>query len=106
MNPFQLRFDMLSTDSPDAKTTPGCPFKRIPLNMKKIFAIECSKPDATNAVTGKTMANIFPITYLEESAIHTARQTSQLHNIPLVRASENDKLTFAFAIFNEKAPIL
>ena len=74
------------------------------MGIKYMFATLCSNPDATKAIMGKKMANIFPIVCLAEKAIHTARQTSQLHPIPLANASRNDKFTFALAILRAVAP--
>ena len=53
---------------------------------------------------GKNIANILPITCLEDEAIQIAKQTNQLHKIPLVNASKNVKLTFMYAVFNDKTP--
>ena len=43
-----------------------------------MFAITWSKPIATKAMIGKKIARILPVTSSAASAIHTARQTSQL----------------------------
>jgi hypothetical protein len=51
-----------------------------------MFATLCSKPDAMNNQIGKKMARTFPAISLAVEAIHTAIQTSQLHNIPMKKA--------------------
>ncbi len=52
------------------------------MGMKYMFATQCSKPEATNAMMGKKMPKIFPTTSWDAIASHTARQTSQLQPIP------------------------
>ena len=76
-----------------------------PIGIKYIFAIECSNPKATKVIMGKNIANIFPTTSREANAIHTAKQTNQLHNIPLKKASPKPRLDFALAIFSALIPI-
>ena len=72
----------------------GVCFKNNPLVRKYIFAILCSYPEATNVIIGKNIAKILPITCLEDEAIQIARQTNQLHRIPLVKASNTGNVAF------------
>jgi len=55
--------------------------------MKNMLATLCSKPIATKAEMGKIIASILPVVSLAEFASQTARQTSQLQSMPLMRAS-------------------
>ena len=87
-----------------ADNTVGLFFSKIPSGIKYILAIECSKPQATNALTGNTMANILSTTFLPEKQSQTARHTRALQSIPLTNASIKPKLTFALAIKTALAP--
>lgn len=72
--------------------------------MKYMLATLCSKPIATNAMMGKNIAKIFPIVCRAASAIHTARQTSQLHPIARISASLNDNDTLPQAMLTALTP--
>ena len=61
-------------------------FKNNPIGMMYILAILCSKPAATNALTGNKITIILSITLRPACAIHTAKQTSTLHIKPLKKA--------------------
>ena len=63
-----------------------------------MLAIECSKPAATNAEIGKTMAMNLSVTLRPASVIHTAMHTSTLHSIPRKNASASDSEPLACAI--------
>src|SRR3972149_6625634 len=83
-----------------ASTRPGRPWatSRAPTEKKYMFATLCSKPAATNAEMGNTMAMILSVTLRPAMAIHTARHTRMLHKIPLKNASQNGREAFATAI--------
>ena len=103
-NDFILRLASWSALKPEAAAIAGVAFKNKPLEIKYIFAILCSYPDATNVVIGKKIAKILPITWREDEAIQIARQTSQLQRIPLVKASTNVRLTFVYAVVRPSTP--
>jgi len=63
-----------------------------------MFATECSNPKVTNAVMGQKMARTLPATDVEAIVPQTARQTSQLHKIPLHTATPNGRDTLAVAM--------
>ena len=54
-----------------------------------MLAIECSKPAATNAEIGNTIAISLSVTLRPASVIHTAIQTSTLHSTPRKNAVQN-----------------
>lgn len=91
---FQVKVASWSGVKPEAAAIAGVCFKNNPLVKKYILAILCSYPDATNVMIGKNIANILPITCLEDDAIQIANHTNQLHKIPLVKASTNGRLAF------------
>ncbi|AJR05443.1 hypothetical protein H744_1c0418 [Photobacterium gaetbulicola Gung47] len=66
--------------------------------MKYILAILCSKPAATNAEIGNTIATALSITLRPANAIQTAMHTSTLHNKPRKKAVQNGNSHFAAAI--------
>mmetsp|Transcript_7960 Transcript_7960/g.35153 ORF Transcript_7960/g.35153 Transcript_7960/m.35153 type:complete len:256 (+) Transcript_7960:3399-4166(+) len=63
-----------------------------------MFATECSKPRVTKAVMGQKMARTLPATDVEAIVPHTARQTSQLHKIPLHNATPKERDTLEVAM--------
>ena len=63
-----------------------------------MFATLCSNPEITNTIIGKNNAMILPDTLSAVSAIITATQTNMLQNIPLINASEKERLHFATAV--------
>src|SRR3989338_11408027 len=69
------------------------------MRMKYMLAILCSKPAATNAETGKTIASTLSTTLRPASAIHNARHTRMLHSTPLKNADQKESAHFAAAIF-------
>ena len=69
-----------------------------------MFAIECSNPEATNTHIGKNIHTALLIPSFAPNDIHTARQTSQLHNIPSVKASVNDSEILAAAVLIVSPP--
>lgn len=85
---------------------------KIPRGIKVILATLCSKPHSTNRKIGKNIARIFPATFFDANAIHTATQTRTLQKIPLIKALVKLNDTFelamlvkAFATFSaEKTP--
>lgn len=79
MNPIQFK---LVVFRPIWVINPGTSCSIIPMGTKNMFATLCSYPLPTNAMIGKMHARIFPEVLSAEAAIHTARQTSQLHAIP------------------------
>ncbi len=63
-----------------------------------ILAMLCSKPAATNADIGKTIATTLSMTLRPANAIHTAMQTKTLHRTPLKKAVQNGMVHLAAAI--------
>mmetsp|Transcript_2842 Transcript_2842/g.9238 ORF Transcript_2842/g.9238 Transcript_2842/m.9238 type:complete len:243 (-) Transcript_2842:186-914(-) len=63
-----------------------------------MFAIECSKPNATNAVMGQKMARIFPAVDVDAIVPHTAKHTSQLQRTPLKNETANGSVAFIVAM--------
>ena len=63
-----------------------------------MLAIECSKPSATKAEIGKTIARILPDTLCAANDSQIARQTSALANTPRRNASAKSSSTLAVAI--------
>ena len=61
--------------------------RRAASRMKSMFAIQCSKPSVTKAITGNQIPNILAIGSLTVVETHIARQTSQLHPIPIIKAT-------------------
>ena len=57
--------------------------------MKYMFAMLCSKPTATNAAIGGTIARIRSVVLRAENVSQTAMQTSALQRIPSARAWTN-----------------
>lgn len=77
---------------------PGTAAKWAP-DRKNMLATRWSKPIATNAITGKKMARISPLTSSAPRAIQTATQTSQLQPIPRRKICQSvSVLAFAVAI--------
>ena len=62
------------------------PGSSIPAGMKYMFATECSKPIATKAAIGGTMARIRSVVVRAEYVSQTARQTRPLQRIPRTNA--------------------
>jgi hypothetical protein len=65
---------------------------------KYMLATECSKPAATKAVIGKTMASTLSLTLRPAIAIHTAMHTSTLHSTPRKNASSHGSSALAVAM--------
>ena len=59
------------------------PSSRNPIGKKNMFATQCSKPAATNALMGSRIPITLSTTVRAEKPIHTARQTKTLHMMPL-----------------------
>ena len=57
-------------------------FKTIPMGTKYMFTTQCSKPEATKAVIGKTKARILSTVLRALKLSQTARITGILHRIP------------------------
>mmetsp|Transcript_4606 Transcript_4606/g.11638 ORF Transcript_4606/g.11638 Transcript_4606/m.11638 type:complete len:240 (-) Transcript_4606:307-1026(-) len=57
----------------------------MPWEMRNMLATECSKPSVTKVEMGMKMLRSLPGMLFEAMAIHTARQTSQLHSTPLAK---------------------
>ena len=55
---------------------------------KYMLAIECSKPAATKAEIGTTMATALSTTLRPAIAIHTAMHTRMLHSTPRKKAAQ------------------
>ena len=66
---------------------------------KYMLAIECSKPAATKAEIGSTMAMNLSTTLRPASTIHTAMHTSTLHSTPRKNSSDSGIVLLAAAIF-------
>ena len=62
-----------------------------------MLAMECSKPAATKAEIGKTIAINLSVTVRPAKVIHTAVHTSTLHSTPRQKAVQNGKLHFTSA---------
>jgi hypothetical protein len=60
-----------------------------PMGMKYIFAIECSHPDATNAVIGGMIATILSVVVRALKHNQTARHTRALQKTPRANPVEN-----------------
>ena len=63
-----------------------------------MFAIECSNPAATNALTGGTMARIRSAVVRALRLSQTARQTRALHRTPSATACPKPSSSLACAI--------
>ena len=70
----------------------------IPTGIKYIFATLCSNPHSTNNIIGNQHANILDIISCALVAIHTAKTTRILHNIPLNIITDMSRPAFASAI--------
>ena len=77
--------------APDHKIS--APLK-IPRGMVNMFATLCSRPSATNAVTGIQTAAILPPVEVAVLAWNTARFTSQFAPIDLMKSGENEREHF------------
>jgi len=76
-------------------------------NVKKyMFAIECSKPEAKNAMIGKKMIPILLMISIAAMLIQTVSTTIQLQAMPLAKACKNGRLIFPAAILTAFAPIV
>src|SRR5690606_11392760 len=62
-----------------------------------MLAIECSKPSATNAAIGGTIATTLSTTLRPAAAIQIARQTSTVHSAPRTKATSHGSAAFAAA---------
>ena len=72
--------------------------------MKNMFAMLCSKPAATNAEIGKTIAAILSKTVRPPVASQTARQTSAFARIPRPKTAMKDRSVFAAAVDRAVTP--
>jgi hypothetical protein len=81
---------------PSATTPLNC--SSIAAGMKYMLAMLCSKPAATNAEIGNTIAITLSVRLRPAIAIHTAMQTSTLQSTPRRNAVQNGSSTFAAAI--------
>ena len=70
-----------------------------------MLAMLCSKPAATKALTGNTIAIALSITLRPAMAIQTAMQTSKLHSTPRKNASCQGSPCLASATLNTVWPI-
>lgn len=75
------------------------PLSNIPNGIKYIFATECSKPSATKAEMGNTIAKTLLATSRAAKQSQTARHTSALHKIPLTNACRGSRFILATAMF-------
>ena len=87
-----------------AQFTPSAP-KNIPNGIKNMFATLCSNPMVTNAIIGNHIPKILPMISSDAYAKYTAKQTSQLHPIPLMSATSHDNPTFVTATLVAPAAI-
>ena len=78
------------------QVTPLAP-KNIPNGMKNMFATLCSNPIHTNAMIGNQIPTILPMISSDALANHTAKHTSQLQPIPLIKAAVNGMVTLPSA---------
>ena len=69
-----------------------------------MFAIQCSKPQATNAITGIIVVNTLSMTVRPAKPIHTARHTSTLHRIPRKKITPQSRPIFAAATLTMVCP--
>src|SRR3972149_3973688 len=63
-----------------------------PIEMKYMFATECSKPAATKAAMGGMTARILSVVVCAPYVSQIARQTSALQSIPSAIASTKPRL--------------
>ena len=61
----------------------------MPAGMKYMFATQCSKPEATNAMMGNQMPKNFPIMAFDEKASNIATFTSMLQAMPFKNADQS-----------------
>ena len=69
-----------------------------------MFAMLCSKPDATKSHIGKKTHTALLIPSFAPNDIHTARHTSQLHRTPITNACVNVSDTLPAAVLITDAP--
>src|SRR5678815_3829941 len=75
-----------------------------PIGRKYMLATECSNPQATNAVIGKTVARILSVTLRAPMHNQTARQTSTLQRIPRTTAETGSRAILLRAIWTIVSP--
>src|SRR5574341_8802 len=71
----------------------------MPIGRKYMLTTECSKPQATKALMGKTIARTLSATPRAPMQSHTARHTSTLHKIPRATADTGSSATLPRAIW-------
>ena len=77
---------------------------RRPRGTKYMLATECSKPAATKALIGGTMARTRSAVVRAESVSQTARQTSVLQSTPSATACAKPSSTLACAMARAVTP--
>ncbi len=106
MKSSTLRLVTRTAVTPAALRTSVCPLSAMPIGMRYIFAMLCSKQQATDAVIGKSMAKILSTVLWAPKHSHTARHTRALYVMPREKAVQNEKFTLALAMSNAFAPTL
>mmetsp|Transcript_5847 Transcript_5847/g.10732 ORF Transcript_5847/g.10732 Transcript_5847/m.10732 type:complete len:110 (+) Transcript_5847:118-447(+) len=71
----------------------------MPWEMRNMFATLCSNPRVTKVLIGMKMLSSLPGIVALAMAIHTAKQTSQLHKTPFANNVANGMETLATATF-------
>ncbi len=91
--------------SPPAGSAAPAALSIMASGMKYMFAMECSKPAATKAEIGNTIATSLSTTLRPANAIHMPKHTSALHSTPRKNASLHGSVVLAAAMLRYGRPI-
>lgn len=80
--PAQSKCSRASAGAPDNIVKTSLLEANIPEDIKYILAMLCSNPQVAKSQMGKNTAATLSIVDFAPLDAHTAKQTSQLHNIP------------------------
>ena len=104
MKSAQVRLASSSEARPLASTAASSSLSSKPIGMKYMLAMLCSKPAATKAVIGKTIATALPAALLAARLSQTARVTRTLQRIPRATAWTKPYESFVLAMRRAAPP--